>query len=266
MVLRYSASVTQQTTLAFLPEERRGEVMRLLGIEGKVRAVEMAVRLGVSLDTVRRDLAELEERGRLRRVHGGALPVATPGPPRFAYRVHQDVAAKEAIASAAVGLVHPGEVIAVSGGSTVLAFARRLPDDLEATVVATNPEIVAALADHPRLTVDVVGGRLHPRARTVVGPMAVDALRSVRPDVCVFSSCTVHPALGVTFREREEALVIRTMLEGSARKVNLSTAARIGASGPYPVAPAADLDVLVTDAGDAACEPYRALGIEVVRV
>jgi DeoR/GlpR family transcriptional regulator of sugar metabolism len=249
-----------------LPEERRDEVMRLLGIEGKVRAAEIAVRLGVSLDTVRRDLAELEARGQLRRVHGGALPVATPGPPRFTDRVHQDVAAKEAIANAAIGLVSPGEVIAVSGGSTVLAFARRLPDDFEATVVATNPDIVSALADHPRLTVDVVGGRLHPRARTVTGPMAVEALRSVRPDVCVFSSCTVHPALGVTFREREEAYVIRTMLEGSARKINLSTAAKVGASGPYPVTPAADLDVLVTDAGEEECEPYRALGIEVVRV
>src|SRR6476469_1185258 len=125
-----------------LPEERRGEVMRVLGIEGKVRAAEIAVRLGVSLDTVRRDLAELEARGRLRRVHGGALPVTTPGPPRFTDRVHQDVAAKEAIASAAIGLVKPGEVIALSGGSTLLAFARRLPDELEATVVATNPDIV----------------------------------------------------------------------------------------------------------------------------
>jgi DeoR/GlpR family transcriptional regulator of sugar metabolism len=249
-----------------LPEERRGEVMRVLGIEGKLRAAELAVRLGVSLDTVRRDLAELEARGRLRRVHGGALPVATPGPPRFADRVQQDVDAKEAIASAAVGLVHTGEVIALSGGSTVLAFARRLPDDLEATVVATNPEIVAALADHTRLTVDVVGGRLHPRARTVTGPMAVDALRSVRPDVCVFSSCTLHPALGVTLREREEAIVVRTMLEGSARKVNLSTTAKLGASGPYPVTPVAELDVLVTDAGEAECEPYRALGLEVIRV
>lgn len=254
------------TPIEFLPEERRGEVTRLLGVEGKVRAAEIAVRLGVSLDTVRRDLAELEARGRLRRVHGGALPVTTPGPPRFKDRVHQDVAAKEAIADAAVGLVNPGDVIAVSGGSTVLAFAQRLPDDFEATVVATNPDIVSALADHPRLTVDVVGGRLHPRARTVTGPMAVEALRSVRPDACVFSSCTVHPALGVTFREREEAYVIRTMLEGSARKINLSTAAKLGASGPYPVTPAADLDVLVTDAGDEECEPYRALGIEVVRV
>jgi DeoR/GlpR family transcriptional regulator of sugar metabolism len=250
----------------FLPDERRDEIMRVLGSEGKLRAAALATRLGVSLDTVRRDLAELETHGRLRRVHGGALPVATPGPPRFADRVQQDVSAKRAIASAAVDLVEAGEVIALSGGSTVLAFARSLPYDLEATVVATNPEIVAALADHPCLTVDVVGGRLHPRARTVTGPAAVDALRSVRPDVCVFSACTLHPALGVTLRERDEAVVVGTMLMQSARKVNLSTAAKLGASGPYPVIPAAELDVLVTDAGEAECEPYRALGIEVRRV
>lgn len=249
-----------------LPDERRVEIMRVLGSDGKLRAAELATRLGVSLDTVRRDLAELEARGRLRRVHGGALPMATPGPPRFADRVRQDVAAKQAIAAAAVGLVQPGEVIALSGGSTILAFARSLPEDLEATVVATNPEIVAALADHPRLTVDVVGGRLHPRARTVTGPATVDALRTVRPNVCVFSACTLHPALGVTLRERDEATVVGTMLGQSARKVNLSTAAKLGASGPYPVIPAAEVNVLVTDAGEVECEPYRALGIEVRRV
>jgi DeoR/GlpR family transcriptional regulator of sugar metabolism len=88
----------------------------------------------------------------------------------------------------------------------------------------------------------------------------------VHPDVCVFSACTLHPALGVTLREREEAMVVRTMLEGSARKVSLSTAAKLGASGPYPVAAVGALDVLVTDADDDACEPYRMLDIEVIRV
>jgi DeoR/GlpR family transcriptional regulator of sugar metabolism len=248
------------------PEERRLEVLRILASEGKVRATELAGRLGVSLDTVRRDLAELEAQDRLRRVHGGALPISTPGPARFTERIRQDMPVKSAIAAAAVGVIRPGEVAALSGGSTILAFARQLPDDLEATVVATNPDIVAALADHPKLTVDVVGGRLHSRARTVIGPDAVDTLRRVRPDVCVFSICTVHPTLGVTLREREEALVVRTMLERSARRINLSTAEKLGAAGPYPVAAVEDLDMIFTDAGETEVEPYRHLGIEVVRV
>ena len=112
----------------------------------------------------------------------------------------------------------PGEVVALSGGTTVLEFARALPDDLDATVLATSPDIAVALAGHPSLTVDVIGGRLHPQARTVVGPEAVDALRAVRPDVCVLTACSLHPVAGLTLRHREEAAVVRAMVEGAGRR------------------------------------------------
>jgi DeoR/GlpR family transcriptional regulator of sugar metabolism len=248
-----------------LGEERRERIVRWLGAEGKVRASDLALRLGVSLDTVRRDLQELAGAGALRRVHGGALPPASPGPAAFADRVPADSAAKAAIARAAVGLVRTGEVVALSGGTTTLAFARCLPDELEATVVATNPETAAALADHARLTVDVVGGRLDPLARTVTGPEAVDALRLLRPDACVLSACALHPRAGLTLRHREEALVVRAMIEGAGRVISLATAAKLGTAGPYRVAGLERIDALVTDASEAALAPYENAGIEVVR-
>jgi DeoR/GlpR family transcriptional regulator of sugar metabolism len=248
-----------------LGEERREAILRRLQTEGKVRASELSDDLGVSLDTVRRDLAELAAAGHLRRVHGGALPPASPGPWSFKERLPDDAAAKNAIAAAAVPLVRPGEVVALSGGTTILEFARRLPDDLEATVVATSPDIAVALADHPRLTVDVVGGRLHPQARTVIGAEAVEALRNVRPDVCVLSACSLHPAAGMTLRYREEAAVVRSMVDGAARIVSLTTATKIGSAGPYVVADLERIDTLVTDAADEDLGVYRDVGIEVVR-
>ena len=87
--------------------------------------------------------------GALRRVHGGALPAGRPGPAGFVERRHDDGAAKAAIAGAAVGAVRPGEVVALSGGTHDARLARALPDDLEATVIATSPDIAVALADHP---------------------------------------------------------------------------------------------------------------------
>src|SRR3954467_10985938 len=132
-----------------LGEERREVILRRLNTEGKVRASELSDDLGVSLDTVRRDLAELAAAGALRRVHGGALPPASPGPMGFKARLPDDVASKGAIAAAAVGLVRPGEVVALSGGTTILELARRLPDDFEATVVATSPDIPGAPPDTP---------------------------------------------------------------------------------------------------------------------
>jgi DeoR/GlpR family transcriptional regulator of sugar metabolism len=248
-----------------LGEERREAILRRLQTEGKVRASELSDDLGVSLDTVRRDLAELAGAGLLRRVHGGALPPASPGPTGFKERLPDDVDAKAALAMAAVALVRPGDVIALSGGTTMLEFARRLPDDLEATVVTMAPDVAVALADHPGLTVDVVGGRLHPRARTVMGPEAVDALRSVRPDLCLVSVCSVHPVAGLTLCQREEALVVRAMVEGAGRVASLATATKLGSAGPYVVAGVDQLDTLVTDADDDEVAVYRDLGVEVVR-
>jgi DeoR/GlpR family transcriptional regulator of sugar metabolism len=252
------------TPRELLGEERRELILRWLGSEGKVRASDLALRLRVSLDTVRRDLQELAEAGALRRVHGGALPPASPGPESFVERLPDDVAAKRAVAQAAIHLVARGEVIALSGGTTTLEFARRLPDDLEATVIATNPDIAVALADHPRLTVDVVGGRLHPAARTVIGPEAVDALRLVRPDVCVLTACALHPQAGMTLRHREEALVVRAMVEGAGRILSLATATKLGSAGPYPVAGIERIDTLVSDGPDDELQVYRDLGIEVI--
>jgi DeoR/GlpR family transcriptional regulator of sugar metabolism len=253
------------TTRELLGEERREAIRRWLATEGKVRASELSERLGVSLDTVRRDLQELAAAGELRRVHGGALPPASPGPSSFKERLPDDARAKAAIAAAAVPLVRPGDVVALTGGTTILEFARRLPDDLEATVVTTSPDIAVALADHARLTVDVVGGRLHPEARTVTGPEAVEFLRAVHPDVCVLSACSLHPVSGMTLRHREEAHVVRAMVQGAGRVLSLTTAAKLGSAGPYPVAELARIDTLITDAPDDELTIYLELGIEVLR-
>jgi DeoR/GlpR family transcriptional regulator of sugar metabolism len=252
-------------TRELLGEERREVILRRLGTDGKVRAARLSDELGVSLDTVRRDLGELAAVGALRRVHGGALPPASPGPSSFTARLPDDVDAKRAIAAAAVALVRPGDVVAVSGGTTMLELARRLPDDLEATVVAMSPDIAVALADHPGLTVDVVGGRLHPQSRTVTGPEAVDALRAVRADLCLLSACSMHPVAGLTLRHREEAAVVRAMVEGAVRIVSLTTATKLGSAGPYPVAALERIDTLVSDAPEDELAVYRERGIDVVR-
>jgi len=248
-----------------LGEERREAIVRLLHSQGKLHAAELASQFGVSLDTVRRDLAELADVGLLRRVHGGALPLTAPGPLEFSARAGLGVAAKAAVAKASLPLLVDGEVVALSGGSTLLELALSLPDDLEATFVVTSPEIASALADRPRIAVDVVGGRLDPRSRTLTGPEAVDALRRVRPDSALLSACTIHPEGGLTLRHRDEAAVVRAVAESARRVIALATADKLGTVGPYPVADLEQVDVLVTDAPEEDCAVYRDARLEVVR-
>src|SRR5262245_25916264 len=151
-----------------LTAERRQQILDRLSIDGKVVASELVVSLGVSEDTVRRDLRELDSQGLVRRVHGGALPPTPIINPRFVERAKVDPAGKAAIgAAAAAGLARSGEVLLLSGGTTVLEFARRLPDDLRATVLTTGPDIAVALAEHRGLEVVMLGGRVQPDTHTV---------------------------------------------------------------------------------------------------
>jgi DeoR/GlpR family transcriptional regulator of sugar metabolism len=253
------------TEAQLLGEERREAIVQRLRRDGKVRAAQLAEAFGVSLDTVRRDLGELADAGRLRRVHGGALPLTAPGPTEFAARVGLDLASKAAVARAAAPLIADGEVVALSGGSTMLELARRIPDGLDATFVVTSPDIASALAEHPSVAIDLVGGRLDRRSRTVTGPEAVDALRRVRPDTALMSACTAHPQGGLTVRHRDEAAVVRAVVDGARRVVALATADKLGTVGPYPVAELKRVDMLVTDAPESEWAVYREAGVEIVQ-
>src|SRR4051794_41925583 len=113
-------------------------LLALRGEEGSVVASRAAARLGVSLDTIRRDLDELAGAGALRRVHGGALP-ASPSPRRFVDRPDQDVGAKRAIARAARGLIADGQVVVLGGGTTLVEPTPALPAAPPAAVPPTAP-------------------------------------------------------------------------------------------------------------------------------
>ena len=138
-------------------------------------------------------------------------------------------------------------MILLDSGTTTLEVARHLPPDLEATVITNSPPIAAALAEHPKVEVAVVGGMLAKHAQALVGAATVDALRSVRADVLVLGVCSVHPEIGITVLELEESYVKQAMIANSAEVVAVSSAAKLGSAGPYVVAPLDELTYLVTE-------------------
>jgi DeoR/GlpR family transcriptional regulator of sugar metabolism len=246
-------------TTSELGDERRERIAAVLATEGRIVATDLAARLRVSLDTIRRDLQELEDAGALRRVRGGALPIA----PRFAERRELDAPAKDALAEIAARVIPATGVVAVAGGTTLLALARHWPSTFAGTVVTTSPDLALALG--PRVEVVLPGGRLHPEARTLVGADAVDALRRVRADLCLLGACSLHPEAGLGAVHREEAQAMGAIATGAARVAVVAAAGKLEARSPFTVAPPGAVDVLVTDAPDAAVAPWAALGVEVLR-
>ena len=248
-----------------LTVERRREILARLGRDGRVVASELVASLGVSEDTVRRDLRDLADQGLLHRVHGGALASA-PATVSFARRLEVGQEEKIALADAALPLLDEARVIVLDGGTTALELARRLPPLYSGTIVTNAPPVASALASHAKAEVVLVGGRLLKDAQVAVGAAAVEALRTVRADVCVLGICSLHPDAGVTTLDNDEADVKRAMVACSGVVIALATADKLRSASPWVVASLADVDHLVTDGGDKLTRPYTTAGINVVAV
>jgi DeoR/GlpR family transcriptional regulator of sugar metabolism len=258
--------VHEPAAAPLLSAERRQAILDALARDGKVVAARLVDELGVSEDTVRRDLRELAAQGLVQRVHGGALAPA-PQQGSFGARREMSAAAKPALAQAALELLAPARVIILDGSTTNLELARRLPPTSDCTILTNSPPIAAALAEHPCAEVVMIGGRLDKRSQVTVGAAAVDFLRGVHADACVLGVCALHPDAGLSTDDLEEAHVKRAMVEASADVIALATTDKLTAGSAYRVAPVAELTHVVAEAAapDELLDPYRAIGVTVTR-
>ncbi len=249
-----------------LTAERRRSIVQTLQRDGKVLASELSKAMNVSEDTIRRDLRELATSGVLQRVHGGALPL-TPTTASFTVRQQQAPEAKAAIAQAAVQFIRQGQVIILDGGTTPLQVAQHLPHDLRATVITHSPPVALALAEYPEIEVILIGGKLYKHELVTTGAATVEAFRNIRADLCFLGIGSLHPEVGISTLDLEEAYVKRAMIASAAEVVALTSAEKLGTAAPYIVGPISDLTHLVTERSVPAevLAPYRASGITIVR-
>jgi DeoR/GlpR family transcriptional regulator of sugar metabolism len=253
--------------MEMLKEERQNLILNLLRQNGKVVAAELSTRFSVSEDTVRRDLRELSAAGQMMRVHGGGLP-HSPAGVSFTERLKQSPEAKAAIARAAVNLIREDMVVIFDGGTTNLLAARALPAELHATIVTNCPSIADALADHPNVRINLIGGQMLKSSRVTVGAPVVDALRAIHADLCLLGICSLHPGAGISLVDYEESFVKGAMITSSARVVALASIEKLGTVSPYVVAPITSLDTLITEkeVPDEQIAPYLEAGIQVEQV
>lgn len=173
-------------------------------------AKQLSEMFGLSEDTVRRDLRELDAEGLLQRVHGGALPVSS-AIASFAERNQLESGAKRAIAKAAAALIAPGQVVIIDGGTTSAELVRQLPLNLNATIVTHSPSVAVGLVDHPTVEVILIGGRLYKHSIVSVGAAAVEAMSHIRADIYFMGVTGVHPTAGLSTGDLEEAYIKRAL-------------------------------------------------------
>jgi DeoR/GlpR family transcriptional regulator of sugar metabolism len=249
-----------------LSAERRKYILNVLKRDGRVVVPALGEELGVSIDTIRRDLRDLAADGQLQRVHGGALPTS-PAAISYIDRQRNLTPEKISIAVKAAQLVQNGMVIVMGGGITNVQTAEHLPHELHATVITHAPPVAMALAEHPNIDVILAGGHLYKYTMVTVGAETVDAFRKVRADLCFLGVCSLHPEVGVSNIHYDEVLVQKALVACAGEVIALASSEKLGTASPFVIGPLSDLNLIITDQGisDEALSPYKAFGVEVIR-
>lgn len=227
-----------------LTAQRKQLILGRLATHGQIVAGELALELGTSEDTIRRDLRELAQQGKLQRVHGGALPAsAATGDLRVRQQVSPDE--KQALGRYGAQLIKTGQVVMLDGGTTAIQVARQLPADLRATVITHSPNVAVELAAHRHVEIIVLGGRLFRHSMVNVGASVIEAAARFRADLFFLGVTGVHPEAGLSTGDAEEADVKRALHARAAETVVLASSEKLLSASAFVIAPVKALSLLV---------------------
>jgi DeoR/GlpR family transcriptional regulator of sugar metabolism len=248
-----------------LKHERSHHILDRLRLDGQVQLLPLSQALGVSEDTVRRDIEELARQGLLTRIRGGAV-VPSPVPNAYQAREQHDAAAKQDIARKAASLIGDGQMVILDGGTTVGWLARQLPAVRQLRVATNSLPAATALLDQPGVEVRMAGGRVHAPYRVNLGVEAVDFFRQLRADWCFLGAYGLHPLAGLTVADADEAAVKRAMVRASSHVVALITPEKLGTAASHVVCEAGALHTLVTAGSvpEPVLAEYRKLGVRIL--
>lgn len=248
-------------------EERRQAIAELARREGRVEGTALASRFDVTPETVRRDLTDLEHRGVVRRVHGGAIPVERfRAEPAVAEKSAQMAEEKVRIARAALELLPAGGTVLLDAGTTTGALADVFPVDRQLTVVTNDLPIATRLSTQRNVELVFVGGRVRRTTLASVGPSALRLLADLSVDVSFVAANGVSVDRGLSTRDPDEAAVKQAIVTAGRQVVLLADHGKVAQEEFVRFAEVTDVDVFVTDTGLSPQQAgrIREVGVQVV--
>lgn len=228
--------------------ERQREIATATLQAGRVEVADLAHRFGVTTETIRRDLSELQELQVVRRVHGGAVPWESDRfEPLLSVRADLQDDEKRRIALRAIGELPDKGSIIIDSGSTLSRFAETIPADCSLRIVTNSLQTAQRLSDHESTDVIVIGGKVRKNTLAMVDAQAVAAVEPLAVDTLFISSDGMSPETGLTTPYREEAALKQTMIRAARRVVALVDHSKVGHDRFVRFAAWSDIDVLITN-------------------
>ncbi len=249
-----------------LSQPRLDEIMRRLGREQRLSVKDLQEDFQVSDETIRRDLKLLEEQGRLRRVHGGAiLPRMTEEQP-IDVRNRIKRREKAAIARLAAHVIQEGMSIFLDTGTTTLALAHRLVQFRELTVVTNSLNIATMVSRGSENRVVIVPGTIRRNDNAVIGHGSLEWTAGYFYDIAFMGIAGVDVEQGFTDYEEDEAELRRVLIRQAARRIILVDDSKFGRRAHVRTAPLSEVDTIITNAPlpEDFEEKFRAAEVEII--
>jgi DeoR/GlpR family transcriptional regulator of sugar metabolism len=228
-----------------LSEERHNHILQELALHQRVLVADLCKSLDVSIDTIRRDLKELEKKGKVVKVHGGAVA------PDFHYPFQQhDVYAKQEkqqVATKALQLIKDGMTILAGGGTVMLELARLLPENLKGVFFTVSPLVALEVTQRSDVEVILLAGRLSRNSYICTGSSVISQLSEIKADLCFLGTNGLSVKEGVTESDWEVAQIKKAMIKSSEKTAVLCISEKLETTQKMLVCKLSQLDYLCTE-------------------
>lgn len=230
-----------------LGDHRKEAILSRLSKEHRVNVLELSSELGVSDETIRRDLKELEAEGVVRRVHGGAIAASRTQDEPITERIQHRAKEKAAIAGLARDIIQDDCVIFLDTGTTTLALARRLTGFKKIKLFTNSVRIAQAACEHHGVSVHMTPGALRPVEQDLVGYDTIAYVQQFVFDFAFMGAAAVSVTHGFMDFAEDEARIRQALLKQARRCVFLTDSAKLGKSANVITAPFSAGMTMVTE-------------------
>lgn len=246
-------------------DSRQQHILHKLNLDRKVSLIALSQELEVSYDSIRRDVIELQERGMLKKVHGGVIANSFL-PMRVRREIGIDSTEIETIAGKAQQLFQSGQTILMDGGTTNIYVSEQLPKNFEGTIITNNPRLALSLIEHTSTEVILLGGSFHKRYQITAGTEVIERINHLRVDLYFMGVVGISISEGLTLRDYEETMMKRQMLQKATKIVVCAGSEKLNMVANHRICEYADIDMLITNyAPDSALlQDWRGRDVEVL--